>query len=261
VGLLDRLAGASLAVSLASLAAPAGAQIVNVQPLIAAKEPDDGLSLVAEGSADLRNGNTRLTVLSGNAIAELRSGRHLGFVLVRGDFGARAGEPFLNKDLEHARYRITLTGPLEAEAFAQHDRDDFRRLALRALLGAGPRLRLRPFDGFDASAGAALMLEHERLGLGPEPDAGQQVLVGRLSTYLFLATTITPQLRLGNTIYLQPRLDRSGDVRVLGETSLLATATEHVSVKMSLTSAFDSEPPVGVVPLDSTLKGALQLSF
>jgi hypothetical protein len=105
------------------------------------------------------------------------------------------------------------------------------------------------------------MLEHERLRRGLEPDAGEQVLVGRLSTYLFLATTIAPQLRLGNTLYVQPRLDRSTDVRVLGETSLLATATEHFSVKMSLTSAFDSEPPAGVVPLDATLKGTLQVSF
>ncbi|WP_437808838.1 DUF481 domain-containing protein [Sorangium sp. So ce1078] len=256
-----RLACTSVALSLALLSSAAGAQIVNVQPLIAANGGKDGLAVSVEGSADVRTGNTRLVALSGSAIAGYRAGRHQVFAMARAEFSEEAGDPIVNKDLEHLRYRLTLTGPLEAEAFVQHDRDDFRRLALRALVGAGPRLRVAPFEGFEAAVGAALMLEHEQLASGPEPDAGERVSDARLSAYLILATSVTPHLKLGNTFYLQPRLDRPGDVRVLSETSLLATATKHLAIKMALASAYDTEPPAGVIPLDATLKSTLQVSF
>lgn len=256
-----RLFSALAAASLTLVALPAAAQIVNVQPLIAAQQDVDGITLVGEGSVDVRSGNTRLVALSASSFAEYRRGRHLFFLLARGDFAEKSGDPFVSKDLEHLRYRATLTGPLEAESFVQHDRDAFRRLALRVLVGAGPRLRLRPFGGFEAGIGAAVMLEHERLGGGDEPDAGAESDDFRLSTYLFLATEIGPRLRLGNTTYVQPRLDRFTDIRIFNEASLLAKATDHLAVKLTLTSAYDSAPPVDVIPLDTTLKGSLQVNF
>jgi Protein of unknown function, DUF481 len=252
---------AILAASIALGAAEARAQIVNVQPLIAGHADADGLSAVVEGSADIRSGNTRLAALSGNGMLELREGRHFAFLLLRGDFSEKAGTPFVNKDLEHLRYRIAAVGPLGIEAFVQHDRDDFRRLALRALAGAGPRLQLTPLGAVDAAIGAALMVEYERLSSGPEADAGTGAVDPRLSTYVYLATAIAPRLKLGETAYFQPRLDRSGDLRVLNEVSLLVSATDHFSVKTSLTSAYDSDPPIGVVPLDSTFKASLQANF
>ncbi|WP_437671679.1 DUF481 domain-containing protein [Sorangium sp. So ce131] len=250
-----------LAVALELVTSPASAQIVNVHPLVAANGGKEGLSVTVDGSADVRTGNTRLLALGGSATAGYRAGRHQVFLMARAEFSQEAGDPIVNKDLEHLRYRLSVKGPLEAEVFLQHDRDAFRRLALRALAGAGPRLRVAPIPGFEAALGLALLLEHERLSSGAEPDAGDEVFDARLSTYLVLATSVTPHLTLGNTFYLQPRLDRAGDVRVLSESSLLAAVTKHVSVKMSLSSAYDAQPPAGVLPLDATLKSALQLSF
>jgi hypothetical protein len=257
-----RLTPAVLVAASALLARPAAAQIVNVQPLIASQQTaGDGVTLVGEGSADVRSGNTRLVSLSASALGEVRSGRHLVFLLARGDFAEKAGDPFVSKDLEHLRYRITLSGPVEAESFVQHDRDAFRRLALRVLVGAGPRLHLKPFGGFEAAVGAAVMLEHERLGDAAEADSGAEIDDFRLSTYLFLSTEVGPRLKLGNTTYVQPRIDRFNDVRVFNELSLIARATDHFAVKLTFTSAYDSAPPQGVIPLDTTLKGALQVNF
>ncbi|WP_437659541.1 DUF481 domain-containing protein [Sorangium sp. So ce1182] len=255
------LACTLLALSLALLASPASAQIVNVHPLIAANGGKDGFAIAVEGSADVRTGNTRLIALSGSAIAGYRAGRHQAFLMTRAEFSEENGEPIVNKDLEHLRYRLAIKGPLEGEVFVQHDRDDFRRLALRALVGAGPRLRVAPFEGFEAAVSVALLLEHEQLAAGPEPDAGQRVTDARLSAYLVLSSSVTPHLKLGNTFYLQPRLGRAGDVRVLSETSLLAAATKHLSLKVSFSSAYDAAPPAGVLPLDATLKSTLQVSF
>lgn len=262
MNLSRRLTTAFLVAGLALSARPAAAQIVNVQPLIASKQgATDGVSLVGEGSADVRSGNTRLVSLSASALCEVRSGRHLVFLLARGDFAEKSGDSFVNKDLEHLRYRIVLSSPFEAETFVQHDRDAFRRLALRVLAGAGPRLHLQPFGGFESAIGAAVMLEHERLGDGDKADSGAESDDFRLSTYLFLSTEVGPRLKIGNTTYVQPRLDRFTDIRVLNELALIAKATEHFAVKLTFTSAYDSAPPEGVIPLDSTLKGGLQLSF
>ena len=42
---------------------------------------------------------------------------------------------------------------------------------------------------------------------------------------------------------------------------MLAKANDHLSLKLTFTSAYDSAPPDGVIPLDTTLKGALQVTF
>ncbi len=260
--LSPRLSGALLAASSVLFALPASAQIINVQPLIAATQGhEDHVTFVGEASADVRSGNTELVALSGSGLLEIRRGRHLFFLLARGDFAAKGGEPFVNKDLEHFRYRISLTGPLEAETFIQHDHDAFRRLSLRAIAGIGPRLHLQPSKGFDLAVGAAMMVEHERLGSGDELDAGDDYTNMRLSTYLVMSTEIGPRLKLGNTTYVQPRVDDIHDVRAFNEIAVIAKATEHLSLKLTFTSAYDSAPPEGVLPLDTTLKGSIQVSF
>lgn len=243
--------------------ASASAQIVNVQPLIGgpSDQAKEGPSLAFEGSADLRRGNTNLVTLSGSAIGLYRSGRHLAFLLARGDYGENNDQKFMSKDLEHARYRVDIVGPLAGEVFVQHDRDDFRRLALRAIAGAGPRVHFAWWGLLTATFGAAYMLEHEVLGGGDFRDAGEGVWAHRLSSYAILGTIVGERLSLAVTMYAQPRLDNARDIRVLCETSLLSKATKYLSLKLSLTSAYDSEPPSQVAPLDSTLKGALQASF
>jgi hypothetical protein len=243
--------------------ARASAQIVNVQPLIGAQQDQakEGFSLAFEGSADVRRGNTSLVQLSGSAVGLYRTGRHLVFVLVRGDYGENNEQAFLSKDLEHARYRMDITGPLAGEVYIQHDRDDFRRLALRALAGAGPRVHFAWWGLFTATFGASYMLEHERIGAGDYRDAGEDVVAHRLSTYAVLGTIVSERLSLAVTMYAQPRVDQFSDVRVLCETALLSKATKYLSLKLALTSAYDSLPPSDVAPLDATMKGALQANF
>lgn len=243
--------------------ARASAQIVNVQPLIGAQQDKakEGASLAFEGSADVRRGNTSLVTLSGSAVGLYRSGRHLVFLLVRGDYGENNDAIFLSKDLEHARYRIDIKGPLAGEVYVQHDRDDFRRLSLRALGGLGPRLHFGWWNLFSATFGTSYMLEHEILAGGDYADAGEDVLSHRMSTYVTLETLVSERLSLAVTMFAQPRLDEFGDVRVLCETSMLSKATKYLSMKLSLTSAFDARPPRGVAPLDTAMKGALQANF
>ncbi len=240
------------------------AQIVNVQPLIATDDDGkrkEGFAWTGEAGIDARRGNTRLLSLTGNSALQYRTGRHLFFTLVRGEYAERPGGAYVDKDLEHLRYRVWITGLLSAEAFVQHDRDAFRRLALRGIVGAGPRLHLVDAVGINVAVGLAYMLELERVGSGDFPDAGQETLVSRASSYVVLSSKVHERITLGNVIYVQPRIDRLRDVRVLSEASLLVKATTHFSMKLSLVSSYDSRPPIGVIPLDTTLKSTLGVSF
>jgi Protein of unknown function, DUF481 len=241
------------------------AQIVNVQPLIASDpggQPKPGFAWTAEAGLDARRGNTRALSVSGNSVLQYRTGRHLFFAMVRGEYAERPGDgAYVDKDLEHIRYRIWLKGILSAETFVQHDRDSFRRLALRGIVGAGPRVHLIDVAGINVASGLAYMLELERVGSGDFPDAGEETLVSRASSYLLFTSKVHERITLGNVVYVQPRLDRLRDVRVLSEASLLFKATTHFSMKLSLASTYDSRPPLGVGPLDATVKSTLGVSF
>ena len=238
----------------------AAGQIVNIQPLVA-KDDRVGLSGAMEASADWRSGNTDLLLLSGSLVGRYRQSRHLVFLLARGEYGVEKGDRFVSTDLEHLRYRVGITPPLELEVFAQHDRDEFRRLALRTLGGAGPRLHFLNWAAMDAALGAAYLVEYEELRAGDESDAGETQLNHRISSYLTLAIRLNDWLRLGHTFYVQPRVDGFEDVRVLSETEFLITVTKHFSFKLALSTALDSQPPVGVQAVDAKRKGSIQLTF
>jgi hypothetical protein len=249
-----------VALAVVTWSPPARAQISNVQPLLA-KEAEPGLSAATEGSLDWRTGNVSLLIFSGSLITRYRRGRHLLFCLARGDETLNAGTRLLFKHLEHLRYRLDLVGPLQLEAFGQVEQDQARRVWPRALVGGGPRLTLIGSDNLDLAIAAAYMLEYQRFRPVGEPDDGQEELVHRLSSYVVLIVRATNILKLGETFYVQPRFDDASDIRLLSETELLVTVTEHLALKSALYLAYDSTPPLGIHHLDTGLKTTLQASF
>jgi hypothetical protein len=240
------------------LAGSASAQIVNVQPLI--MDPRrNGLAVVADAALDLRTGNTRLVLLSGSLLVRYRHERQLVFVLARQEYGVQDGERFLSKDFEHLRYQLRLTDVLELESFVQHDRDEFRRLAWRVVSGMGPRFTLLANEAIDLALGVAYMQELERLDNASYPDAGEQDLAHRLSSYVALSLRLNDKLRLGQTVYVQPRFDRPNDFRLLNESELLVSLSTIVALKATLSIGYDAEPADGRRALDTITKTGLQL--
>jgi hypothetical protein len=237
------------------------AQIVNVQPLMATDPDKQGLSVTLEGSLELRKGNVNLTSLSGNGIVIYRGGRHTAFVMAREDYVRGRDEVYFDRDLEHVRYRFQLVGPAEAEVYAQHDRDVFRRMAWRGIVGSGPRIHfLLPF-GLEFAASSGVMVEYNRVRNGPYADADEETVVARSSNYVLLTSRVLKNVTLGNAIYVQPRFDRLHDMRMLNETSLILSANKTLSIKLALTSAYDQEPAISVLPLDISWKSSLQLTL
>lgn len=247
----------------AAVAAPvaARAQIFNVQPLLD-KQAREGFSGAIEASADWRSGNTDLTLLGGNGVAQWRRGRHLLFTTLHGELGAKSGVEFVSKDLEHLRYRYRIQRALAAEAFVQHDQDAFRRLAVRAISGVGLRLRVVDGKRVTFAVAAAYMLEYERLAGGMFADANTQELNHRLSTYAVISIAIAGgRVMLAHTVYAQPRFDDFSDIRWLHDSTLALTVTRYLSVRFSTTFTLDTRPPEGVKPLDTAIKSSLAVTF
>ncbi len=253
-------------VLLVALARAAHAQIVDVQSLIG-HDVRDGASGKLEASADWRTGNTRRLRLAGAVIARWRAGAHLVFGVARGEYGRSAGvgpAPQVtdaSRDFEHLRYRWQATTWLAPEAFAQHEADRFRRLRLRALVGAGARARVLERGPWSVHVGAAVMAEYERLTRDDLPRAGTTVIDARLSTYAVARWNRSDDVAASETIYVQPRLGDARDVRLLSETALTARLGAGVAFRFALVIAHDSRPPPGTARTDAGLQSGLQLAF
>jgi hypothetical protein len=214
-----------------------------------------------DGALDWRTGNTSLTQLTGNAVTQYRKDRSLVFALVHGELGVQNGAVFISKDLEHLRYRYSVTDILDMEVYGQHDRDQFRRLALRAVGGIGPRFHIVAEKRLDFWFAGSYMLEYEKLGTGAYVDSGVATLVSRVSAYAVFAIRMNDRISAGFTGYIQPRFGDIHDVRMLAETQFAVKATKHVALALSITASVDSQPPANVLPLDTETKTTVSVSF
>jgi hypothetical protein len=243
------------------LSSTAFAQIVNVQPLVAKHEMRPGFGIALEGAVDWRTGNVDLLLASGNLIARYRRGRHHLFLLGHAELGVKSGTRFLSKDLEHLRYRIAVVGPLDLETFVQHDRDEFRRVNLRVVWGGGPRLRIIMTRRIECAIAAAYLGEYEEIRQDMQPDAGSTRLMHRISTYGTVVVRLGTRFALSETVYAQPRIGLPQDLRLLEDVELLSSVTDHFSLKVGWSLAYDNVPPIGVVPLDTGVRVMFQLSW
>jgi len=250
-------------------AAPAGAQIVSVQSMLATEAPE-GLSGSATGAADWRTGNTNLLSLAAGPLARYRSGDHLLIAIWRGEVTMIKATPddaeytnIVKNSFVHARYRYALTDRLLGEAFAQHEFDEFRRLKLRFVAGAGPKYDVVKSEDFLLSAATAYMIEIEELSSGyTDPDGDDPR--HRASNYVVVNYKLDDRVQLADTFYIQPRLNEPADFRLLNDAELVVNLTKKVSLKFTFSVAYDNRPPDGPTPvekLDTALKTSVTISF
>lgn len=247
-------------VAIAWLARPAAAGIVNVQSILAT-EADEGFSGAVTATADWRTGNTELLVLSAAPVARLRVGKNLAIGILRGEFGRAAGARIIGSTFAHLRYRRDLHPRLLAEVFAQHELDQFRRLATRALVGVGPRAVLVDAGKLNVAFGLAYMLEFEQLRDDMEPDAGASDLQHRASSYAMVRYQIDDRLQAVETAYAQPRLNDPNDVRLLSDSQLVVKITPTLALTTSFMIAYDAAPPDAIQKLDTALKSSITINF
>lgn len=241
----------------------AEAQIVNVQGQLAKPPEKDGLTGQVELKLDWRTGNSTFFDIGGTGSLLLRRGRLLALALVRGEYGnAGDGIAFARKAFEHLRSRVTIDCRWRWEAFVQHEYDAFRRLSVRAIAGTGPALQIVNEPRVALLAGAAYLFESERLDTRAGTiDAGARSIASRASLYLTGTEQLGAGVSIAQTLYVQPRLDEPGDVRIFGELSLTTKLSKRIALTDGFTVAYDRTPPDGIRRYDTQLTVGLVVTF
>jgi hypothetical protein len=256
------MGGGALAALVASCAMsrPAEAQITNVLNKARNAEPD-GVSYVLTGRLDWRSGNVNRVDVAGDTTFIGQSAPHLVLVSANGQFAVQDEERIISRHLEHARYRLTVYGPFELEAFVQHDFNQFRRRAVRVVFGTGPRVVI-PIPGpLDQAFGLAYMPEYEVLSEGDYADSGVMRWHHRLSAYSSTSVDITNRIQLAGTIFVQPALNRITNARMFGELGFNFGIWGPLSITASWVIQLDTEPPESVRPTDSVRLFGLTLKL
>ena len=222
----------------------------------------DGLAATAAATFALRAGNTDVLDLGLGGRVDYRAGRFAAFLTGSTQFSRAEGSVFLDEAFAHLRGTFRVPGRewIRPEAFLQTERDASTLLTRRYLAGAGLRLELYRDSTAAVYLGSTPMVEYELLNrdrVAVEPET----TVGRWSNYLVVKVELTDLVTFVNTIYVQPRFSRFGDVRLLDEAGLEVTITSALALRVSLDLRYDSEPPADLERYDLALRNGLVLNF
>ncbi len=240
-------------------AGPAAAQ-VNIESL----RPDEnalGVSGTAGLDLSVRTGNVDIVQFTLRGRLDHNSERSSTLLIVNGDLGFQGGDRFSNAALVHLRQGYRVRPRFGPEAFAQVNYNKPQRLDLRWLVGGGVRIGLLAAETAQIRVGSAYMFEHERLDLPLGAQHPRTTNVSRWSNYVSVRVEFGRDIVLTAINYLQPRIDRFGDLRNLSEVDLTVPVSQRISLLVSFDLRYDSRPPDDVRSLDTALKTGITAGF
>ena len=180
----------------------------------------------------------------------------------QGGLGFLGRNRFATAGLIHFRQTYWLTGWIGPEWYAQTDYDRALLLDFRGIVGAGPRFDFAGGEWGRVGAGVSLMLEHERLSLPAFSTHSPSTTRIRSSTFLALRLVPGEHLVINSTTYLQPALDaRRSDLRLLENLRIATDITEQLALTISFDLRYDSDPPDGIVALDTRTRMGVTFAY
>ena len=264
---------------LTALGARGAAAQVNTERFRPA-EDGDGFSGLVDGRFALRAGNAALLDTTATVSGRVDRGAFMAWTLVQGRFAgtrpadAPPGRPLWSREgwvaanaLVHQRVGWSLGPRWDVEAFAQAQRDEILLLRRRLLIGAGPRWAALDGDAGSVHVGLAAMGETEVLFADAvASDEPLTVRAPRASGSLTGALRLGSHTKATTTAYVQPRLDRPADFRVLVESGLQINLTSAFALTAAFTLRHDSAPPAladggDLRPTDLQLDQGLNVRF
>lgn len=225
-------------------------------------KPPQGYSGAFDINAIGEYGNTEKSSVSTGLKLVRNKAAATDFMLANYQYGQSGGVRDKNKAFIHGRHIQQLTPKYAWEGFAQASSDEFTRLKLRLLLGAGARISLwQNADSLQGFFGLGGFYEKERLDVEEGSGEDKTTEAWRANVYLVYKASINEHVSVVSTTYYQPNLDRFGDFRAIEDASLVSKLTDKLAAKISLDVTHDSEPPSGVKNTDTTLSVGLDVSF
>lgn len=230
---------------------------VNIESM--RNEKKDTLSGFIQGGLNFQKSN--IDILEANASVRLdyhiRKYREKIFFLGKYGLGQQDGKNFKNEVFTHLRlnvYPIDKKSPLSGETFYQIQKDDFELLQIRQLFGCGGRIESDNSKKFRFAFGLGMMADHEKI-----KSLDHNVVI-RSTNYLSLLHK-TKRFNTFVVVYLQPRIIKPSDFRVLSEITNEIKITKVLSFNFTLSYKYDSDTPQGVIENELKSNSSLKYNF
>lgn len=207
------------------------------------------------------NGNTQKVKAGLGARVQEYKADGTWFGVLNAEYGESADVKDTDKTFFHFRHIWYLDTNLALEAFTQLESNEFTRLKLRALAGAGVRWQVLNNPNHSAYIGLGLFRSKEELDPGLLVTDAGVVYNNRLNGYLVYKLAITDHSRFVNTIYYQPDINETSDYRLLEQFGLQLDITDNLSFKLSVDVAHDSEAPQQIEPTDTSYNTGFEYRF
>lgn len=207
------------------------------------------------------SGNTRTLNVGLDSQLTWNRARSIDLVLLNAQYGRADGETSANKAFLHARHIGRWTARTDWEVFGQIERDEFKRLSFRGLLGGGLRHDLRGRGARKTFLGVGAFRSRE--DIAPRPGLTDQGVyhTTRANLYLLSHDPVSGNTHLTTALYYQPNLARPADYRALWQTGLRVDMNKTLAVKIGLDVAYDSEPFQSVKSTDVTYTTGIDYRF
>ncbi len=145
-----------------------------------------------------------------------------------------------NNMFYHFRFNRKLGEVVRFEAFTQMQQNNINNIELRALLGAGFRLRLHDSKKLKLFGASLAMYEHEK-------DTKPEITYNDLRSDNYVSFTYMPNdiFSLSSTTFYQPLFKQINDFRILNQVSFSVKATKHISLSTNWDYSHELIPGIG----------------
>lgn len=218
---------------------------------------EEGLAGKVALSANGDRGNVTTNGAEISSLLRLNHGKYTEILALNYKYSQSRGVRNANKSYLHLRHRYHLNEAWALEGFGQTQQDEFANLKVRALLGAGVRWSQKR-DIWHFYLGVGSFYEYEKLR---KSASNAKLHFWRASTYMTTDYLLSEQVKLHETVYFQPVWSDMADFRVLNDTALKVSLTEHLALSLTLEVTYDSRPPVGTVKGNVSYKTGVEYHF
>jgi len=218
---------------------------------------EEGLAGKVALSASGDRGNVTTNGVEGSALLRLNHGKDTEILALNYKYGQSRAVRNANKSYLHLRHRHALNEAWAWEAFAQTQQDEFANLKLRTLLGGGMRWS-QERAAWRFHLGLGTFYEYEELR---KSAVNAKSYLWRASTYMTTDYLFSEQAKFHETIYFQPAWRALADLRILNDTSLKVSLTDHLALSLTLEVTYDSRPPVGTVKTNVSYQTGIEYHF
>ena len=225
----------------------AGQTIVNTHDLMSQIDSTWATNIEVQGSVSKGNG-VFTAFNSGIGIGLKLNPKSELWALGGYNYASESGNLIYQTGFINARYHYSLGQSKTIQLFYQRQFNSALEINLRELLGINLGLK-RSFDGFSLSSAIGIFDENENYTQEPF----QHLQRINLSANI---TKSVGEVEINLTLYHQPAIQNLLDYRTLGELAIELPINKTVNLEIESALRFDSDPHLGLVPIDfSTIIG------